>query len=140
MQGQEPAKTARYLRVKVVDDSREGRPAVNIKVPIGVVKWGMQMAQAFSPQMKDIDLDWDSIDAMVQEGETGKIVEVEDEAEHKTVEVWLELLPPDAGGLLASRDSCLQLTCLFQLSDAKPRYRTDRQHAHERRSRISHGK
>jgi hypothetical protein len=27
---------------------------------------------------------------MVQEGETGKIVEVEDEAEHKTIEVWLE--------------------------------------------------
>ena len=48
------------------------------------------MAQAFSPQMKDVNLDWDSIDAMVQEGETGKIVEVEDEAQHKTVEVWLE--------------------------------------------------
>ena len=40
------------------------------------------MAQAFSPQMRDVDLDWDSLDAMVQEGESGKIVEVEDEAEH----------------------------------------------------------
>jgi hypothetical protein len=40
--------------------------------------------------MKDVDLDWDSIDAMVQEGETEKLVEVEDEAEHKTIEVWLE--------------------------------------------------
>jgi hypothetical protein len=40
--------------------------------------------------MRDVHLDWDSIDAMVQEGETGKIVEVEDEAEHKTIEVWLE--------------------------------------------------
>jgi hypothetical protein len=48
------------------------------------------MAQAFSPQMRDVDLDWDSIDAMVQEGETEKLVEVEDEAEHKTIEVWLE--------------------------------------------------
>ncbi len=88
MQGQEPA--AKYLRVKVVDLAKEGRPAVIIKVPIGVVKWGLKMAQAFSPQMKDVDLDWNSIDAMVQEGETGKIVEVEDEAEHKTIEVWLE--------------------------------------------------
>jgi hypothetical protein len=51
---------------------------------------GMKMAQAFSPQMKDVNLDWDSIDAMVQEGEPGKMVEVEDEAEHKTIEVWLE--------------------------------------------------
>ena len=77
-------------RSQSVDHTKEGRPAVNIKVPIGVVKWGMKMAQAFSPQMKDVDLDWDSINAMVQEGEIGKMVEVEDEAEHKTIEVWLE--------------------------------------------------
>ncbi len=90
MQGQESEKAAKYLRVRVVDHTREGRPAVNIKVPIGVVKWGMKMAQAFSPQVKDVDLDWNSIDAMVQEGATGQIVEVEDEAEQKTIEVWLE--------------------------------------------------
>ena len=90
MDGQEAEKAAKYLRVKVVDHTKEGRPAVNIKVPIGVVKWGMKMAQAFSPQMRDVNLDWDSIDAMVREGETGKIVEVEDEAQHKTIEVWLE--------------------------------------------------
>ena len=90
MQGQESEKEAKYLRVKVVDHTKEGRPAVNIKVPIGVVKWGMKMAQAFSPQMKDVNLDWNSIDAMVQEAESGNIVEVEDEAAHKTVEVWLE--------------------------------------------------
>ena len=90
MQGQETEKAAEYLRVTVVDLAKEGRPAVNIKVPIGVVKWGMKIAQAFSPQMKEVDFDWNSIDAMVQEGESGKIVEVEDEAKHKTVEVWLE--------------------------------------------------
>jgi len=90
MTAQEQEKVAKFLRVKVVDHAKNGRPAVNIKMPIGVVKWGMRMAQAFSPQMKDVDLDWDSINAMVQEGETGKLVEVEDEAEHKTIEVWLE--------------------------------------------------
>jgi hypothetical protein len=37
MEGQEPEKAAKYLRVKV-DHTKEGRPAVNIKVPIGVVK------------------------------------------------------------------------------------------------------
>ena len=86
----QPQKTARFLRVKVVDHAREGSPAVNIKVPIGVVKWGMKMAQAFSPQMKDVDLDWDDINAIVQNGETGHMVQVEDEAERKTIEVWLE--------------------------------------------------
>lgn len=90
MQEQHLDRTAKFLRVKVVDHAREGSPAVNITVPIGVVKWGLTMAQAFSPQMKDVDLDWDGINAMVQDGETGHMVQVEDEAERKTIQVWLE--------------------------------------------------
>jgi hypothetical protein len=85
-QGEEPEK-AKLLRVRVVED---GHPTVNVKVPIGVAKWGMKMAQAFSPEMKDANLDWESIMAMIREGEQGKIVEVEDEVDHKTVEVWME--------------------------------------------------
>ena len=80
-------KKAKFLRVRVVED---GHPAINVKVPIGVARWGMKMAQAFSPEMKDANLDWESITAMIQEGEQGKIVEVEDEVDHKTVEVWVE--------------------------------------------------
>jgi hypothetical protein len=88
-QDREPKKKAKakLLVVRVVED---GRPTVNIKVPIGLAKWGMKMAQAYSPEMKDADLDWESIIAMIQEGEGGKIVEVEDEIEHKTVEVWVQ--------------------------------------------------
>ena len=87
---QKPEKKAKFLRVKVADNIKAGRPAVNINLPIGVVKWGMKMAQAFSPEMKNANLDWAAITAMIQEGARGKIVEVEDEAEHKTVEVWVE--------------------------------------------------
>ena len=86
-QDREPEKKAKLLRVRVVED---GHPAVNVKIPIGVAKWAMKMAQAFSPDMKNADLDWDSITAIIQEGERGKLVEVEDEAHYKTVEVWLE--------------------------------------------------
>ena len=87
---EESAKTAEHLRVKVVDHNKEGHRAVNIRVPIGVVKFGMKMAQAFSPEVKNANLDWDSITAMIEEGELGKIVDVEDEAENKTIEVWVE--------------------------------------------------
>ena len=86
-QDQEPEKKAKFLRVRVVEDDH---PAVNVKVPIGVAKWGMKMAQTFSPEMKDANLDWESITAIIQEGERGKIVEVEDEVDRKTVEVWVE--------------------------------------------------
>jgi hypothetical protein len=86
----EPESEPRLLRVRVVDHTKEGRPAVNIKVPLGVAKWGMRMAQRFSPDLKHTDLDWEAITGMIDQGERGKIVEVEDEAEHKTVEVWVE--------------------------------------------------
>jgi hypothetical protein len=86
-QDREQQQRRKSLRVRVVED---GHPAVNVKVPIGVAKWGMKMAQAFSPEMKVANLDWESIMAMIQDGEQGKIVEVEDEADHKTVEVWVE--------------------------------------------------
>jgi hypothetical protein len=86
-QDREPEKKAKRLRVRVVED---GHPTVNVKVPIGVAKWGMKMAQAFSPEMKDANLDWETITAIIQEGEQGKIVEVEDDVDHKTVEVWVE--------------------------------------------------
>ncbi|RBY84942.1 hypothetical protein [Blastococcus sp. TF02A-30] len=87
---QQPETTAKYLRVRVLDHSKADSPAVTITVPIGVVRWGMSMAQAFSPQMKGVDLDWDSVTAMVEDGGTGKIVEVEDEGQQKTIEIWLE--------------------------------------------------
>jgi hypothetical protein len=78
------------LRIKVVDTSKDGNPAVNIRVPIGVVKFGLKMAQAFSPEVKKANVDWDSISEMIEQGEVGKIVDVDDEAEHKTIEVWVE--------------------------------------------------
>jgi hypothetical protein len=80
----------KFLRIKVVDHAKEEKPAVNIKMPISVVKWGMKMAQAFSPEMKNVDVDWDSLNAMIQQGDIGKLIEVEDEAQQKTVEIWVE--------------------------------------------------
>ena len=90
VQFQEPETKARYIRVTIVDHTKEGRPAVTIKVPIGVATWGMKMAQTFSPQVKEANLDWDSLSALIQDGARGEIVHVDDEAEHKTIDVWVE--------------------------------------------------
>ena len=48
------------------------------------------MARAFSPKMREADLDWDSISAIIDKGALVEIVHVEDEAEHKTIDVWVE--------------------------------------------------
>ena len=83
-------KTARYLHVKVVDELKEGRPVVNVRVPTGVVKFGMEMAKTFSPEMRDAKVDWDSVKRMIDEGVLGEITHVEDEGAHKVIDVWLE--------------------------------------------------
>jgi hypothetical protein len=90
VQGRELKQKPRTLRVRVVDKAKDGQPVVNIRMPIRVVKFGMKMAKAFSPQMNEVDVDWDAIAVAIEDGEIGKIVDVEDEAEKKTVEVWVE--------------------------------------------------
>ena len=80
----------KYLRVKVVDHAKDGSPTVNIRMPIGVVKFGIKMAAGFSPEMKGLDLDWNAITQMIEEGGSGELVHVEDEAEHKTIDVFVE--------------------------------------------------
>ena len=90
VQEQELKQKPRTLRVRVVDKAKDGEPVVNIRMPIRVVKFGMKMARTFSPQMNEVDVDWDAIAAAIEDGEIGKIVDVEDEAEKKTVEVWVE--------------------------------------------------
>jgi len=89
-EAQEAEKTARYLHVKVVDKTKDGRPAVNIKMPIGLVKFGLKMAQTFSPDVKKVDLHWNELSDLIEDGALGEIVHVEDETEHKTVDVWVE--------------------------------------------------
>lgn len=84
-----PAK-AKYLRVRVVDHTKEGGRAVNVRIPIGLVKFGFRMGQRFSPEMKSADVDWDAVASMLDEGAIGEVVHVEDEVEHKTIDVFVE--------------------------------------------------
>lgn len=81
---------AKYLRIKVVDSANPDGPGVNVKMPIGLVKWGMKVAQQYSPELKKADFDWDTLTAAIDAGELGKLVEVRDEAKHQTVEIWVE--------------------------------------------------
>jgi hypothetical protein len=88
VQEQQMIQKPKTLLVKVVDKSRAGEPAVNVRMPLGIVKFGMKMAKAYVPSSTDVD--WDAISAAIEAGELGKIVDVDDEAENKTVEVWIE--------------------------------------------------
>jgi hypothetical protein len=81
---------AKYIRIRVVDQAKDGHPAVNVRIPFGVAKFGLKMAQRFSPELKNAELDWGAIEAMIDEGMTGELVHVEDEQQSKTVDVYVE--------------------------------------------------
>jgi hypothetical protein len=78
------------LCIKVIDHAKGDQPVVNVRLPLGVAKWGMKMAGGFSPEMKDLDIDWESLTAAVEGGARGELVHVEDQEKHQTVDVWVE--------------------------------------------------
>lgn len=85
---QEPrAGTARWFRVRVTDMAT-GRTKVNVNLPLNLVKAGIKIGARFAPDMEE--LDWDELVIAIQEGASGKIIEVEDEEDGERVEVYVE--------------------------------------------------
>jgi hypothetical protein len=85
----EPSRTgvARWFRVRVTDMAT-GRTKVNVNLPLSLVKAGLKMGARFAPDMEE--LDWEELTIAIQEGASGKIVEVEDEEDGERVEVYVE--------------------------------------------------
>ncbi|MFO7638175.1 MAG: hypothetical protein R6X14_02565 [bacterium] len=79
----------RFLKVRVWERGSE-KPKVNVTLPISLVKWGMRMApEQAKAKIADAEIDLKTVSAALEQGMTGKIVEVDDEdGDH--VEVWLE--------------------------------------------------
>lgn len=78
---------ARWFRVRVTDLAT-GRTKVNVNLPLSLVKAGIRMGARFAPEMEDMD--WEDIIVAIQEGASGKIVDVEDEDDGERVEVFVE--------------------------------------------------
>jgi hypothetical protein len=81
------AGTARWFRVRVTD-MVTGRTKVNVNLPLSLVKAGLKMGARFAPDMEE--LDWEELTIAIQEGASGKIVEVEDDEDGERVEVYVE--------------------------------------------------
>lgn len=85
--GQASSTGTRWFRVRVTD-RETGRVKVNVNLPLGLVNVATKMGARFSPEMKD--LDWEELMAAINEGASGKLVEVEDENSGERVEVIVE--------------------------------------------------
>ena len=82
-----PQTQPRWFRVRVTDMAT-GRDKVNINIPIGLVNAGLKMGARFVGDVEGVD--FDELATVVQSGQTGKILEVEDNEDGERVEIFVE--------------------------------------------------
>ena len=78
---------SRYMRVKVTD-MFSGKTKVSVNLPLGLVDTGLNIASNFMPDM-GTDAAADISDA-INEGLTGKIVDVYDEEDGEHIEIYID--------------------------------------------------
>jgi len=81
------AQRGRWMRIAVTDVS-SGKAKVNLKLPIGVVKAGIKLGAKFSPELQDMDSA--KLMEAIQEGGTGKIIDVNDAEDNEHVEIFID--------------------------------------------------
>ena len=77
----------KWIRVHVTDLTT-GKRKVNVNIPMGLVNVGMRLGARFAPEMEDMDLS--EIMEAINEGTTGKIIDVEDAEDGERVEIFVE--------------------------------------------------
>lgn len=84
-----PGTTAngRWLHIRVTD-IKNGRPKVNVNIPMGLVNVGLKMGAKFAPEVDGLDVQ--QIADAVNSGMTGKIIDVTDEEDGEHVEIYVE--------------------------------------------------
>lgn len=76
----------KWLRVKVL--AEDNRTKVNVNIPISLVSIAFSLAKKHAPELKDENLD--EILEAIKSGAEGKIVDIFNEEDSTTVEVFIE--------------------------------------------------
>ena len=79
----------RWLRVRVTD-SGSGRSKVNVNVPMRLVEAGLGIAAQYAPEEVEIGDLMSAVTEAINDGMTGKIVDVMDEEDGEHIEVFIE--------------------------------------------------
>ena len=77
----------RWFRVRVTDTD-SGKPRVNVRLPLSMVSIGLKMGSRFSPEIEGLDAS--ELMRLIESGEVGQIVDVQDSNDGEHVEVFLE--------------------------------------------------
>jgi len=83
-------KYGKTLRIKVFEGDLS-KPKVNVNIPLTIVKFiGKLMPDRVKTKLDEHNVSFEQIMEMVEKGETGKLVEVEDTEENERVEIYIE--------------------------------------------------
>jgi hypothetical protein len=78
---------SRWLRVRVTDLTT-GKAKLNVNIPMRLVNVGLRVGARFIPDMEGVELT--DLSQALEEGMTGKIVDVVDEEDNERVEIFAE--------------------------------------------------
>ena len=81
--GKEP--TWFHIRVRNLET---GQNKVTVNIPLRMFKFGMRIGRRFSPELAE--LDWDEINDMIANMESGVLVEVQDEEDKEHVQIYVD--------------------------------------------------
>ncbi len=83
----ENGRSPSWLHVRV-KDLKTGRNKVSVNIPLGMLQIGLKIGRRFSPELGD--LDWNEINGLMQEMESGILVDVQDEEDGEHVQVYVD--------------------------------------------------
>lgn len=87
IQARNGGKKPGWLHVRV-RDLESGRNKVTVNIPLGMVKFGMKIGGRFSPELNG--LDWNELETMMNDMESGLLVDVQDEESGEHVQVFVD--------------------------------------------------
>ena len=85
--GYSVGKKPHYLRV-LITDSDSGKTRVNVRLPVSLINSGLRMGARFAPEIEGLDME--DLNAWLNSGEFGQIVDIFDEEDGEHIEVFLE--------------------------------------------------
>jgi hypothetical protein len=80
-------KKPRYLHV-LITDTDTGKTRVNVRLPVSLINSGIRMGARFAPEIEGLDME--DLNAWLNSGEVGQIVDIFDSDDGEHVEVFLE--------------------------------------------------
>ncbi len=80
-------KSPHWFHVRV-SDSSSGRTKVNISLPLGLVKLGLQIGARFAPEVAELNPD--ELVGALREASSGPLVDVQDDEDGERVEIFVD--------------------------------------------------